>query len=604
VNKNNQLDLSAYSLLIIDDNPTNLRVAIDYLEGHGFEVMMARDGEMGVERAKYTQPDLILLDVMMPQIDGFESCRRLKADEATAAIPVIFMTALTSTRDKVKAFQVGAVDYVTKPIQQEEVLARITTHLKIRDLTKRLERQNIRSQQVSDELAKANVKLSERARYLSERNIVISQTVEASSDAVTISNLDGITTYVNPAFTNLFRYTLEELKLIGGPKALFIDSGQAKQMMEAIQNGQSWSAETDLRTKACHSKGKDGRQVTTIFRTNAIFDDSSQVVGWVYLMTDISQRKRAEEALASANQELIKARDELERRVAERTAELVLANQQLALKIYQQQQAEAQLTASLEEKEVLLKEIHHRVKNNLQIISSLLYLQSDNIKDKATQEMFKDSQNRVKSMALIHEQLYQTDNLARIDLAEYIERLSNHLSRSWRANHISLQLKIDPLFLTIETAIPCGLIINELLTNAMKYAFPGGEGGQIWVQMQAGEDNQLTLSVKDNGVGFPKEINFRRPRSLGLTLVTTLVKQLKGTIELRSEANGTLPSEGNDARTEKANGTLPSEGNDARTEKANDARTEKDGTEFKIRFSDSSMKREGQTNLDQKRSTI
>jgi len=126
-------------------------------------------------------------------------------------------------------------------------------------------------------------------------------------------------------------------------------------------------------------------------------------------------------------------------------------------------------------------------------------------------------------------------------LAEYIERLTNHLSRSWRANHVSLQLKIEPLFLTIETAIPCGLIINELLTNAMKYAFPAQLGrpkraAKILVQMQAGEDNQLTLSVKDNGVGFPKEINFRRPKSLGLTLVTTLVKQLKGTIELRNEA--------------------------------------------------------------------
>jgi PAS domain S-box-containing protein len=250
----------------------------------------------------------------------------------------------------------------------------------------------------------------------------------------------------------------------------------------------------------------------------------------------------------------------------------------IGVDVTERKQAKEQIQASLKEKEVLLKEIHHRVKNNLQIISSLLYLQSENIEEKATRQMFKDSQNRVKSMALIHEQLYQTDNLARIDLVEYIERLTNHLSRSWRANHVSLQLDIEALFLTIETAIPCGLIINELVTNAMKYAFPAQEGrhqlaGKIWVTIQPSDNHHLTLSVRDNGVGFPADINFRRPRSLGLTLVTTLVKQIKGTIELQGEGRG--------GERHPVTGTapLPSEG----------------GTEFKIRFPDNSMKRKGKT---------
>lgn len=215
----------------------------------------------------------------------------------------------------------------------------------------------------------------------------------------------------------------------------------------------------------------------------------------------------------------------------------------IARNITERVQAEEQLKASLKEKEVLLKEIHHRVKNNLQIISSLLYLQSENIKDSATLEMFKDSQNRVKSMALIHEQLYQTDNLAKINLADYIECLTNHLSHSYGAHHISLQLNIEPLFLSIDTAIPCGLIINELVTNAMKYAFPVQQSppkraSKIWIEIQPSDNHDLTLSVKDNGVGFPADINVHRPRSLGLTLVTTLVKQLKGSLQLQSE-NGT-----------------------------------------------------------------
>ena len=124
-----------YTILIIDDNPTNLAVVVNYLKEFGFDIMVARNGEIGLKRAQMTCPDIILLDVMMPGIDGFETCSRLKANESTCDIPVIFMTALDSTEDKVKGFEVGGVDYVTKPIQQEEILARITTHLRIRDLT-------------------------------------------------------------------------------------------------------------------------------------------------------------------------------------------------------------------------------------------------------------------------------------------------------------------------------------------------------------------------------------------------------------------------------------------------------------------------------------
>jgi signal transduction histidine kinase len=124
-----------YTILIIDDNPNNLGVIVDYLGEYGFEIVVAKNGEIGLKRAKILLPDLILLDVLMPGIDGFETCSRLKADEKTCDIPVIFMTALDSPEDKIKGFEAGGVDYITKPIQHEEVLARITTHLRIRDLT-------------------------------------------------------------------------------------------------------------------------------------------------------------------------------------------------------------------------------------------------------------------------------------------------------------------------------------------------------------------------------------------------------------------------------------------------------------------------------------
>jgi diguanylate cyclase (GGDEF)-like protein len=146
---------SAPTILIIDDNPTNLCVAVDYLEESGFTVLVAQDGCSGLKRAQYAHPQLILLDVLMPDMDGFETCRRLKLNPETCDIPVIFMTALSDLNDKVKGFAVGAVDYVTKPIQQEELLARMTTHLRIQSLTQQLQQQNQQLQQQAIALEQA-----------------------------------------------------------------------------------------------------------------------------------------------------------------------------------------------------------------------------------------------------------------------------------------------------------------------------------------------------------------------------------------------------------------------------------------------------------------
>ena len=194
----------------------------------------------------------------------------------------------------------------------------------------------------------------------------------------------------------------------------------------------------------------------------------------------------------------------------------------------------AEVKQSLEEKEVLLKEIHHRVKNNLQVISSLLYLQAENVKDKQVLEMFQDSQSRVRSMALVHERLYQSPDLARVDFAEYLRSLVNHLFRSYGVNTNIIQLKINvgDVSLGIDTVIPCGLIINELVSNCLKHAFPDGREGEIRIELRPDNDGQCTLMVSDNGVGFPKYVDLRNTESLGLRLVDMLVNQFEGTIEL------------------------------------------------------------------------
>jgi two-component sensor histidine kinase len=205
------------------------------------------------------------------------------------------------------------------------------------------------------------------------------------------------------------------------------------------------------------------------------------------------------------------------------------ANLQLAL-----QKHVRQVEESLEEKNVLLKEIHHRVKNNLQVISSLLSLQSAQVKDPMTVQLFRDSQNRVRTMALIHEKLYQSHDLARIDFKSYIESLSSYLVRSFavEAFGVTFCLDIEQISLGIDQAIPCGLIVNELVTNSLKYAFPDSQQGQVTIQFKIDERQQLHLNVGDTGVGFPKNIDYQNTASLGLQLVNSLVNQLEGSIEL------------------------------------------------------------------------
>ena len=193
--------------------------------------------------------------------------------------------------------------------------------------------------------------------------------------------------------------------------------------------------------------------------------------------------------------------------------------------------------------DALLKEVHHRVKNNLQVISSLLSLQSEYATDQHVLEMFKESQHRVESMALVHERLYRADDSRRIDMADYTHTLASHLFVSYgnRAEPITLALNVeDNLTLGIDTAIPCGLIIHELVTNALKHAFSDGRKGEVRLSMAVNDAGQYTLVVSDNGIGFPTDLDFRNTESLGLQLVTTLTEQLEGTIALESNGGTTF----------------------------------------------------------------
>ncbi len=202
--------------------------------------------------------------------------------------------------------------------------------------------------------------------------------------------------------------------------------------------------------------------------------------------------------------------------------------------ITERQQADEQIRTSLREKEVLLKEIHHRVKNNLQVISSMLSLQSMHLQDITAKEMLKESQNRIQTMAVIHEKMYKSKDLSSIGFDDYIYDLTAELFRSYRVSSTSVKrnITVKDVTLGVDRGIPCGLIINELVSNSLKHAFPEGKQGEIQIDLHPEDDNKMILEIRDNGIGFPKDLDFQNTDSLGLQLVNTLVNQLRGTITL------------------------------------------------------------------------
>ncbi len=197
-------------------------------------------------------------------------------------------------------------------------------------------------------------------------------------------------------------------------------------------------------------------------------------------------------------------------------------------------QAEEQVKRSLAEKEILLDEVNHRVRNNLQIIISLLGLQSAQADNEEVSRILGESVDRIRTMSLIHNRLYQADDLTCIDLGEYIRDLTGELFSSYRnrLSDINLALDVEEVSLPVNKAIPFGLIINELLTNSFKYAFPDGMRGEISVELKLDGEGEMTLIISDNGIGFPTDIDIENTKTFGLQIVNALVLQVDGSLEI------------------------------------------------------------------------
>jgi PAS domain S-box-containing protein len=275
---------------------------------------------------------------------------------------------------------------------------------------------------------------------------------------------------------------------------------------------------------------RDGSVRTIIARYAPVVGPDGKVIRTYGANQDITDFKLMESEIRSLN-------SVLEQRVRDRTEALAKTNMALEEEVAQRQEAEKKLQTSFNEKVMLLKEIHHRVKNNLQIIASLLNLQSRYITDQKTLAAIRESQNRVKAMALVHEKLYRSEDIAHISLHDYIRFLGTGLFQFYDAKLRGIQFTLDihDVNVDIDTAIPLGLTINELISNSLKYAFPEGRKGEISISVRK-EGHDLMVLYWDNGIGIPAELDWKNTQSLGLRLVNTLVDQLNGTIELDRSA--------------------------------------------------------------------
>ena len=352
-----------------------------------------------------------------------------------------------------------------------------------------------------------------------EAGTLISYTVYAGDSAgQTINPLD------HPTNQELLQYWRRQEVWERVPNEAFID-GVEKYGEEGYRPGVVIDAPFDQGTLVLGQQGRVGDNDDLI----ELMQVCCPLLSLGYSRSrDLGERRKAEEALKRAH-------DQLEERVVERTVEL-------QYEVAERLLAEEALKVSLGEKELLLKEIHHRVKNNMQVVSSLLDLQANQLDDPVALDMFRDGQNRVRTMALVHEKLYQTDNLARIDMADYVAELATDLMESYEreANSVSLNIDVEEVALDIDLAVPCGLILNELISNAFKHAFSAGQQGRVRIGLKAGAGGELVLEVEDDGVGIPAGLDLRQTKSLGLQLVHTLVAQIKGKLELCREGGTTF----------------------------------------------------------------
>jgi PAS domain S-box-containing protein len=348
-------------------------------------------------------------------------------------------------------------------------------------LEERVEARTLDLMRLNTDLARENAERRRIEAELATQRDFALQIMNTMGQGLTVTNAERQFEFVNPAYAQMVGYRPDQL--IGKSPKDLTDSAD----LSALEQAHTRRLEGATTTYETRLRRTDGSLVNVLV-TGSPRLHQGQWIGSIAVVTDLTVQKHVEE----------------------------------------------QIRASLHEKEMLLKEVHHRVKNNLQVISSLLALQAKQVRDNPEAEAaLRESQQRVRSMALIHEKLYQSQNLAQINLADYVRHLATSMVRFYQGGvRVDLRLDLEAVALGVDQAVPCGLILNELITNALKYAWPGGGRGCLWVDLHAGPGARVELRVADDGPGLPAGLDIDRTSSLGLQLVVSLAAQLQGTVSV------------------------------------------------------------------------
>ncbi|MBF0466094.1 MAG: PAS domain S-box protein [Nitrospirae bacterium] len=357
--------------------------------------------------------------------------------------------------------------------------------------------------------------------YKLKKNLLtLKKSMEFVKIGVCVTDMEGVIVTTNSALAQVHGLNISDLT-----------EKKARDVLPCLSHIKSMDEFKNYSAERLCKNNASGKDMYVKIESEIVLDDDKSPIAVIITFEDITNSKNMQLQICQYN-------EHLESLVKERTQTLSETNKQLRDEIVKRTEMEEQIRGNVKDLNMLLKEVHHRVKNNLQIIVSLLSLQSATISDPLLHDIFKDSETRIRAMALIHEKLYESTDMSTLDFGEYLHSLASELLSSYSLRHGGIELKTDigVHSLDIDIAIPCGLVINEFITNSLKYAFPGNSGGQIKVSFHRGQDDKLYLTLSDNGVGLSKDIDIKKVKSLGLQLIHDLiVRKLKGTIEINTD---------------------------------------------------------------------
>jgi two-component sensor histidine kinase/CheY-like chemotaxis protein len=528
----------AARILIVDDEESVVDILAATLENFGYESDAAHSGKDALSKVREIKPDLVLMDIKLNdgETDGITIAKEILSG---FGIPVVYITGFAEDRYLQRAKETEPYGYLLKPFNNNELKAVIEIALYRAAVEQ--------ERRASGAIIKRKLELEKTVSLISSRFIGTFNIEEAIKNSlqdmgklrkayhVYFVQLEG----KQSLMTTMYEWINDDASPLEAdlPREIFpawidklkkgesihiktssqLPAGREKEELEGhgirsllvlpVQSGSSLMGFIGIESKE--------RKIEWTEDDVAIFKVSSEVIGRA-IEHDLQQK------------ELMKYRCHLEELVEERTSKLRILNQQLEREI-------AERRASLREKEMMVREIHHRVKNNLQVISSLLNLQAQHIDDPRLLEIFCETRNRVRSMAIIHEKLYQSGDLAHVDFGDYLGKLIPIIFHSFGRTNISHRIEADNIFLSVDCAIPCGLIINELVSNSIKHGFPDGSPGLIQIKAESFDDSNISLTVADNGIGIPLDVESRYSSSLGLQLVRDLADQLEGSLEVKRD---------------------------------------------------------------------